>query len=256
MRRPILAGNWKMNTCRESAGALVTALAGQMPSTRDDVEVIVCPPAVYIQTAVSEASGSGLQVGGQNASDQESGAFTGETSCGMLTDLGCGWVILGHSERRTLYGETDALVNSKVRQAISSGLKPIVCVGELLEQREAGETEAVLQSQLSGSLADLSPEEMSDVVVAYEPVWAIGTGKVATDGQAQDVHRFLRDWLKTRFNSAVAEATRILYGGSVKAANAAGLLSQPDVDGALVGGASLTAEAFIPIIEAGSASAG
>ena len=245
-----------MNTCRESAGALVAALAGEVPSARDDVEVIVCPPAVYIQTAVSGAAGSGLQVGGQNASEQDSGAFTGETSCGMLTDLGCGWVILGHSERRTLYGETDALVNAKVRQAISNGLKPIVCVGELLEQRESGETEAVLQSQMTGSLADLSLEDMTDVVIAYEPVWAIGTGKVATDEQAQEVHRFLRNWLETRFSSGVAESTRILYGGSVKAANAAGLLSQPDVDGALVGGASLTAEAFIPIIQAGAAAAG
>jgi triosephosphate isomerase len=254
MRRPILAGNWKMNTCRESAGALVSALAGQVPPARDDVEVVVCPPAVYIQTAVTAADGSGLQVGGQNVSDQDSGAFTGETSCGMLTDLGCDWVIVGHSERRTLYGETDALVNSKVRKAISGGLKVIVCVGELLEQRQAGETEVVLQSQMTGSLVDLSVEDMSDVVVAYEPVWAIGTGQVATDEQAQEVHVFLRNWLQARFGPGVAEATRILYGGSVKAGNAAGLLSQPDVDGALVGGASLTAEAFIPIIEAGAAS--
>lgn len=253
MRRPILAGNWKMNTCRESAGSLTAAIAEQVPASRDDVEVIVCPPAVYLETVLSVAKGSGLQVGGQNASDQDPGAFTGETSCTMLTDLGCSHVILGHSERRQFYGECDGVVNSKTKKALASGLKAIVCVGELLEQREAGETQAVLESQMTGSLADLSPEDIASVVIAYEPVWAIGTGKVATNEQAEEAHVCLRTWLGGQFNSDVAATTQILYGGSVKPDNAAGLLSQPNVDGALVGGASLKPELFIPIIDAGAA---
>ena len=253
MRRPILAGNWKMNTCRESAGSLAAAIAEQVPASRDDVEVIVCPPAVYLDSVLSAASGSGLQVGGQNASDQDPGAFTGETACTMLTDLGCSHVILGHSERRQFYGECDGVVNSKTKKALASGLKAIVCVGELLEQREAGETQAVLESQMTGSLADLSADDMTSVVIAYEPVWAIGTGKVATNEQAEEAHVCLRTWLEGRLNSDVAAATRILYGGSVKPDNAAGLLSQANVDGALVGGASLKPELFIPIIDAGAA---
>lgn len=253
MRRPILAGNWKMNTVRESAAALATALAEQVPASRNDVEVIVCPPFVYLESVLRAASGSGLQIGAQNSSDQNPGAFTGETSCEMLTDLGCRWVIVGHSERRQFYGECDRIVNSKAKKALASGLKTIVCVGELLEQREAGQTQAVLESQMTGSLADLSAEEMSNVVIAYEPVWAIGTGKVATEEQAEEAHECLRSWLEGRFNSDVAAATRILYGGSVKPDNAAGLLSQPNVDGALVGGASLKSELFMPIIDAGSA---
>lgn len=252
MRRPVIAGNWKMNTCRESAAVLVTALKSEVPHGRDDVEVIVCPPSPYLALAVDAASGSGIQVGGQNSSDEDSGAFTGEVSCGMLLDVGCSCVILGHSERRQINKECDDLINKKVHKALTSGLTVILCVGELLEQRESGQTESVLEGQMAGGLADVSAESMANVIIAYEPVWAIGTGKVATDEQAESVHAFLRSWLEKRFDADVAGATRILYGGSVKPDNAVGLLGQANVDGALVGGASLKAELFIPIIQAGA----
>jgi triosephosphate isomerase len=172
----------------------------------------------------------------------------------MLQDVGCKWVVLGHSERRQINGESDELINTKVRKALDVGLKVILCVGELLEDREGDRTEAVLETQMTCGLVDVSAEQMADVVIAYEPVWAIGTGKVASDEQAEAAHKFLRGWLEGRFNGDVAAATRILYGGSVKPDNANGLLGQPNVDGALVGGASLKAELFIPIIQAGVAS--
>ncbi|MHC4877062.1 MAG: triose-phosphate isomerase [Planctomycetota bacterium] len=254
MRRPIIAGNWKMNTCRESAATLIDGLKAEATEGRADVEVIVCPPCPYLSLAVDAAGGSSIQVGGQNAWHEASGAFTGETSCEMLKDVGCTWVILGHSERRQINKECDKLINQKTQKALSTGLGVILCVGELLEQREADQTEAVLEEQMTGGLADVSSEDMASVVIAYEPVWAIGTGKVATDEQAEAAHAFLRSWLEKRFNADVASATRILYGGSVKPDNAPGLLGQPNVDGALVGGASLKAESFVPIIQAGAAS--
>lgn len=254
MRRPIIAGNWKLNTCSQSGPALVAAIKAEAPAPGGPVEVVVCPPYPYLGLAVAEAVGSGVEVGGQNAWQETSGAFTGEVSCEMLQDVGCKWVVLGHSERRQINGESDELINSKVRKALDVGLKVILCVGELLEDREADRTEAVLETQMTGGLADVSAEQMANVVIAYEPVWAIGTGKVASDEQAEDAHKFLRGWLEGRFNGDVAAATRILYGGSVKPDNANGLLGQPNVDGALVGGASLKAELFIPIIQAGVAS--
>ena len=251
MRRPIIAGNWKMNTCLKSAGELVSALVAEVSALRDDVEVVVCPPAPYLALVAEKAAGSGVQVGGQNCWHDGPGAYTGETGCEMLKDVGCRWVILGHSERRHVLGESDELINKKVKRALASGLEVILCCGELLEQREANQTEDVLKTQMAGGLADVSVDQMSHVVVAYEPVWAIGTGKVATDDQAESAHAFLRGWLATRFDANVADATRILYGGSVKPDNAAGLLGRPNVDGALVGGASLKPELFIPIIRAG-----
>lgn len=254
MRRPIIAGNWKMNTCRESAAALIDGLKSEAAESRSDVEIIVCPPFPYLSLAVDQVAGSCIQVGGQNAWHEDSGAYTGETSCQMLKDIGCQWAILGHSERRQINGECDSLINKKTHKALSTGLGVILCVGELLEQREADQTEAVLEEQMTGGLAEVSAEEMASVVIAYEPVWAIGTGKVATEEQAEAAHAFLRSWLEKRFNADVAAATRILYGGSVKPDNAAGLLGQPNVDGALVGGASLKAELFNPIIQAGAAS--
>lgn len=254
MRRPIIAGNWKLNTCSTTGPALVSALKAEAPAPGGKVEVVVCPPFPYLPLVVAEAAGSGIEVGGQNAWHETSGAFTGEVACEMLKDVGCQWVVLGHSERRQINGESDELINAKVRKALEAGLKVILCVGELLEDREADRTEAVLETQMTGGLADVAADQMSSVVIAYEPVWAIGTGKVASDQQAQDAHRFLRGWLEGRFNGDVAGSTRILYGGSVKPDNAKGLLEQPDVDGALVGGASLKAELFIPIIQAGIAS--
>ena len=251
MRRPLIAGNWKMNTCKQSAGDLVSALAAEVSAPRDDVEVVVCPPAPYLALVAEKAAGSGVQVGGQNTWHEDSGAFTGETSCGMLKDVGCEWVILGHSERRHVLGECDELINKKTKKALESGLQVMLCCGELLEDREANNTENVLTTQMAGGLADITAEQMSGVVVAYEPVWAIGTGKVASDEQAEAAHAFLRGWLAERFDSSVADATRILYGGSVKPDNAVGLLGQPNVDGALVGGASLKPELFVPIIQAG-----
>ena len=253
MRRPIIAGNWKMNLSRASGSELTRALVDEVPTASDGFQVVVCPPFPYLCSIAEIAASSGVEVGGQNASQEDSGAFTGETSCDMLLDIGCAWVILGHSERRQLYGESDEIVNGKVHQALNKGLNVILCVGELLEQRQARETEAVLETQMTGSLAGVPTGVMSRVVIAYEPVWAIGTGHVATEDQAEQAHAFLRAWLETRFNSDVAAATRILYGGSVKPENAAGLMNQPNVDGALVGGASLKAESFIPIIRAGAA---
>ena len=254
MRRPIIAGNWKLNTCSKSGPELVAALKAEVPAPSDKVEVVVCPPYPYLGLAVAEAAGSGVEVGGQNAWHETSGAFTGEVACEMLQDVGCKWVVLGHSERRQINGESDELINTKVRKALDVGLKVILCVGELLEDREGDRTEAVLETQMTGGLVDVTTEQMANVVIAYEPVWAIGTGKVASDEQAEDAHKFLRGWLEGRFTGDVAGATRILYGGSVKPDNANGLLGQPNVDGALVGGASLKAELFIPIIQAGVAS--
>ena len=256
MRRPLIAGNWKMNTCRQSGSELVAALAAEVPSPSDRVDVLVCPPYPYLGLIAEKAAGSGVQVGAQNCWDEASGAFTGEVACEMLKDIGCEWVILGHSERRTINKECDQLINSKVKKALASGLKVILCVGELLEEREGDLTETVLERQMTGGLADIEAAQMADVVIAYEPVWAIGTGKVASDEQAEAAHLFLRNWMTARFNADVSGATRILYGGSVKPDNAAALLSQPNVDGALVGGASLKAELFIPIIQAGAAANG
>ena len=241
-----------MNTCRKSGSELVAALAAEVPAPSDKVEVLVCPPYPYLGTIVEQAAGSGVQVGAQNCWDAASGAFTGEVACEMLKDIGCEWVILGHSERRTINKECDELINSKVKKALDSGLKVILCVGELLADREGNLTESVLERQMTGGLAGIESTQMADVVIAYEPVWAIGTGKVATDEQAEAAHLFLRNWVTGRFDAAVSGATRILYGGSVKAENAVALLGQPNVDGALVGGASLKADAFIPIIKAGA----
>jgi triosephosphate isomerase len=249
MRRPFIAGNWKMNLDRATAAELAKALAAQAGSF-GDVEIAVFPPSVYIDAVREAAAGSKLGYGAQNFYHEGNGAFTGEISAAMLLDLGCKYVILGHSERRHVLGETDADVNKKVHAALAAGLVPIVCVGELLSEREAGQTNEVIKTQFDGSLAGLSAEQMAGVVIAYEPVWAIGTGKVATPEQAEEVHRELRKLLTDRYNGRVAESVRIQYGGSVKASNAAELLAKENVDGALVGGASLKAEEFLGIVAA------
>jgi triosephosphate isomerase len=250
-RTPIVAGNWKMNLDRSRGVALATAVSGRRGEA-PGVEMVLCPPAVYV-VPVSEAvakAGGDVGVGGQNASDKESGAFTGEVAPQMLVDLGCRYVILGHSERRTLFGETDVAVNAKTKAALAAGLVPIVCVGETLTEREAGRTEAVVTTQVNGSLAGLDAASLEKTVVAYEPVWAIGTGKVATPEQAQEVHATIRRLLAGLSSAATAAKVRIQYGGSVKPDNAAELAACPDIDGALVGGASLKADDFLGIARA------
>ena len=250
-RTPIVAGNWKMNLDRARGVALAASVAGRR-SEAAGADVVLCPPAVYlvpVVDAVAKAGGD-VGVGGQNASDKTSGAFTGEVAPAMLVDVGCTYVILGHSERRTLYGETDASVNAKTKAALAAGLVPIVCVGETLQEREAGRTEAVVTTQVNGSLAGLDAASLEKTVVAYEPVWAIGTGKVATPQQAQEVHATIRNLLAGLASPGTAEKVRIQYGGSVKADNAADLAACPDIDGALVGGASLDADGFLAIAKA------
>lgn len=250
MRRPLVAGNWKMNTTREPGQALAAALASGVGSAIDSVDVLVCPPFPYLTTVVDAVGTSGIAVGAQDAYFEAGGAFTGEVANSMLADVGCSYVVLGHSERRHVLGEDDAITNKKVSATLASGLKAILCVGELLEEREADQTEAVLDRQMAGGLSGIDAGQMADVVIAYEPVWAIGTGKTASPDQAESVHAHLRKWLESNYNADVAAGMRILYGGSVKPDNAAELIGQPNVDGALVGGASLKAELFLPIIEA------
>ena len=249
MRRPLIAGNWKMNLDR--AGSI--ALAGNLKtSPSEDVDVLICPPTAYLEATRSVTEGSHIHLGAQNAYFEEKGAYTGETSLKMLEDLGCSHVILGHSERRQIFGECDSLVNKKAIAALNVGIIPVVCVGETLEEREADRTQAVVQEQIEGSLANLTEDQLLKTVIAYEPVWAIGTGKTATPEQAQQVHADIRKLLESRYNAESSAKVRILYGGSVKPANAEALMSQNDIDGALVGGASLVAESFIEIIRAAS----
>jgi len=236
-----------MNLDRAGAAALAVALAEKSKSI-EGVDIAVFPPSVYLDVVREAAAGSKLAYGAQNVSDQPNGALTGEISTAMLLDLGCKYVILGHSERRHILGETDEQVFKKTQAALAAGLTPIVCVGELLAEREAGKTGEVIRQQVAGSLGGLAPEQIARVVIAYEPVWAIGTGKVATPEQAEEVHKDLRKVLAERYNATIADGIRIQYGGSVKASNAAELLAQPNVDGALVGGASLKSEEFLGIV--------
>ncbi len=247
MRRPFIAGNWKMNLNRAEAVALAGGVA-EGAKDIDGVDLAVCPPSVYLDAVADALSGSKVALGAQNMYHQPKGAFTGEISAAMLTDIGCKYVVLGHSERRHILGESDPQINKKVLAALDAGLVPIVCVGEMLEQRTAGATMDVITGQFAGSLAGLSAEQFSKVVIAYEPVWAIGTGEVATPEQAEEVHLGLRKIIETRYNEKVAQAVRIQYGGSVKPENAADLLGQPNIDGALVGGASLKVDSFMGII--------
>lgn len=247
MRKPLVAGNWKMNLDGREAGQLAAAVARQAMEY-PEIDIALCPPSVYLTTVASELENSAVALGGQDMYFEKAGAFTGEISGPMLIDVGCRYVILGHSERRHILGESDELINRKVHAALAVGLIPILCVGELLEEREAGETDAVVRGQLTGSLHGISAQQMASTVIAYEPVWAIGTGKIATPEQAQTVHADLRRMVQDCYNAETAAAIRIQYGGSVKPSNAADLLSQPDVDGALVGGASLKAEDFLGIL--------
>jgi triosephosphate isomerase len=251
MRKPFVAGNWKMNTDSRSSVELAQAVAaGSAGVAREKVTVAVLPPFVYLPAVVRVVSASHVAVGGQDVYCESKGAFTGEISAAMLKDIGCTYVLCGHSERRHVIGESDELVGRKVTASIGGGLLPILCVGELLEERDAGRTEQVVERHLRTGLAGLSGEKMAAVTIAYEPVWAIGTGRTATPQQAQEVHAFIRDLLARMYDSSRAQETRILYGGSVKADNAAELMEQKDVDGLLVGGASLKADEFVRIIQA------
>lgn len=249
MRQTIIAGNWKMNGTVSDTETLLKELLASNSKNKDKVKTIVCPPYTSLQTAGKMLEGSWIELGAQDMSIHEKGAFTGEISASMLLTLGVRYVILGHSERRQFHAETDQQVCLKARAALSAGLIPIVCVGELLDQREAGQTKVVVGAQIEGALAGFSPDQLKQIVIAYEPVWAIGTGKTATPEMAQEVHEFIREQLG-RLDKQVAEMLPILYGGSVKPGNAADLLGQPDIDGALVGGASLAANDFLGIIDA------
>ena len=250
MRRKFVAGNWKMNTDLRSAQSLATQVAAAVSKSKPDVDVAVCPPFPYLLSVRQALEGSPVVLGAQNAHFEKSGAFTGETSLEMLIDAGCQWVILGHSERRQLFGETDASINRKIGAAVDRGLGVIFCIGEVLQDRESQRTESVLATQLQGGLADFTSAHLKKFVVAYEPVWAIGTGVTATPEQAQSAHAFIRNWMVKRFDAATAGGLRIQYGGSVKPENALEILSQPDVDGALVGGASLKSDQFLGIVDA------
>jgi len=236
-----------MNLNKAESLALVTAIASGVDAG-SSVEVAVFPPSVYLDSVIAAANG--ILVGAQNVSEKENGAMTGEISCQMLTDLGATLVILGHSERRAIMRETSGDVNLKAKQVIGSGLTPLVCIGEVLEEREAGRTMEVVLQQCAESLAGFSEQDAGKTVIAYEPVWAIGTGKVATPEQAEEVHAAIRAWLSKQFGEAVSQSIRILYGGSVKPDNAAELLGQLNIDGALVGGASLKADSFLGIVAA------
>lgn len=248
MRRTIIAGNWKLfGTVAETENLIKGLLNGNSRSERADV--VVCPPFTSLAAASSLLAGSHIAVGGQDMSEHEGGAYTGEISAQMLLTVGATYVILGHSERRQFHAETDQLVNAKAVRALASGLTPIICVGETLEERESGRTEQVVGAQIAGTLKGFTADDLKKTVIAYEPVWAIGTGKTATPDMAEAVHRFIRERL-VAIDNAAAQTLPILYGGSVKPNNAAGLLSQPNIDGALVGGASLKADDFIAIINA------
>ncbi len=245
MRQPFVAGNWKLNGSKQNTVQLLEGILGGIKDVKK-AEVAVCPPSVYLQQVSEILKGSPVQWGAQNVSEHASGAFTGEVAAPMLTDFGCKYCIIGHSERRSIFGETDEQIAQKFTALIKTGIIPILCVGELLEERESGKTEQVVGRQVDAVLSHAGIEQFSKAVIAYEPVWAIGTGKTATPDQAQDVHAFIRQRLAEK-DSSVAENVQILYGGSVKPDNAAELFTQPDIDGGLIGGASLDASGFLSI---------
>lgn len=248
MRKPMMIANWKMNKTRDEALSFIYAVNEVLPSL-DKVGTVVCAPAIVLRDLVKR-QGDNLRIGAENMHYEESGAFTGEISPSMLTTTGVEYVIIGHSERRAYYNETDEAINKKLHAAIKHGLKPILCIGETLEQREQGVTHDVLETQLTKDLAGLTAENMENVIIAYEPIWAIGTGKTASPEDANEACGFVRNVVKSLFNAAVAEETIVLYGGSMKPTNVDALLAQSDIDGGLVGGASLEAESFLKLVNA------
>lgn len=248
MRKPIIAGNWKMYKTVHEAKTLVSELSAAVKDVTD-VEVVVCPPFTALNAVIATVQGTNIAVGAQNMHWEDQGAYTGEVSPVMLKEMGCKYVIIGHSERREYFAETDENVNKKAKAAFKHGLLPIVCVGEKLTQREQGITEQVIKTQVEGGLAGLEKDQVAQLVVAYEPVWAIGTGKTASDEDAQQVIGFIRGVITQMYGQELADKVRIQYGGSVKPDNIAGLMKQKDIDGALVGGASLDAKNFTGIIK-------
>ena len=251
MRKPIIAANWKMNKGPRDTEDFLNTFSAKLDNLTDEADIVVAPPFVSLAAAVNALSpNSAVAIAAQNVSDQDNGAFTGEISTIMLKELYVRYVIIGHSERRTLYGETDAIINAKIKKAREAQLKPIFCIGETLAEREAGQLETVLRTQVTDGLAGIDEKDMKEIVIAYEPVWAIGTGVVATVEQAQEAHAFVRSLIAELYSTELADKIRIQYGGSMKAGNAGELLAQPDIDGGLVGGASLEPQSFLDLIGA------
>lgn len=250
MRKSIIAGNWKMHKTLPEAKSFLEEINGLVPS-KENVDTVVCAPALFLERLVESAEGHDVAIGAQNMHFEESGAFTGEISPKALQDIGVSYVVLGHSERREMFNETDEAVNKKTLAAFNYNLTPIVCVGESLEQRENGETTEIVGSQVKKALAGLTEDQVKQTVIAYEPIWAIGTGKSSTSADANEVCAHIRKVVGEEFSSAAAEAVRIQYGGSVKPENIKEYMAQPDIDGALVGGASLEPNSFLQLLEAG-----
>jgi triosephosphate isomerase len=250
MRKNIVAGNWKMNNNLQEGLALANDLQTALNGKTLNCEVVICTPFIHLASIAETNAAAAYAVGAQNCADKKSGAYTGEVSATMVASTGAKYVILGHSERRAYYGETNEILKEKVSLALENNLTPIFCIGEVLSEREAGKQNEVVESQIRESLFDLSAEDFGKLVLAYEPVWAIGTGKTATSGQAQEMHAFIRKTIAAKYGEEVADNTSILYGGSANASNAKELFSNPDVDGGLIGGASLKVDTFLPIIEA------
>lgn len=249
MRKKVIAGNWKMNKNLNESLSLIKEIKLAALNLSGKADVIICPPFTSLETGANLLKESPVKLGAQNMHFEESGAFTGEISASMLKSVGCEYVILGHSERRAIFNESNEMINKKVKKALSSGLKPIFCVGETLEERESNRTEKIIEIQIIEGLKDISDNDMKNIIIAYEPVWAIGTGKTATPQQAEDVHVFIRNLVKKLYSAAISDKTIIQYGGSVKPDNSKELLSMPDIDGALVGGACLKADSFIDIVK-------
>jgi triosephosphate isomerase len=247
MRRIIIAGNWKMNKIHSDAIELVNGLKREL-SAIENIDIVVIPPYTVLSEISDMLTDSNIELGAQDVHWEEKGAFTGEVSTAMLKDVGVKYVVIGHSERRTYFGETNETVNKKVRAVLGAGLTPIMCIGERLEEREAGKTFDIVKNHIEGGLKGISKEDALKIVIAYEPVWAIGTGKTATPEQAEEVHKYIRKLLSDLYGGATAENVRIQYGGSVKPENIKDLINQEDIDGALVGGASLKIEQFVPIV--------
>ena len=249
MRKKVIAGNWKMNKNISESVTLISELMNGLNDVETDADVIICPPYVSLETANTLLKNSKIKLGAQNMCSEESGAFTGEISADMLKSVGCEYVILGHSERRSIFKESDELINSKIKFALSKNLNVIFCIGETLEERETNITFDVIKSQVEKGLADIVESELSNIIIAYEPVWAIGTGKTATPDQAEEVHSYIRNLISKMYSSTAADELVIQYGGSVKPENAEELLAKPNIDGALVGGACLKANSFVDIIK-------
>lgn len=249
MRKKIIAGNWKMNNDISETRNLISEILKKLENKNINCDIIACPTFTSLSEAYFLTKGTNVKLGAQNMYFEESGAFTGEISAKMLKSTGCKYVILGHSERRAIFGESNELINKKIKKALSAGLKPIFCVGETIDERKKGTTKEVVRNQVLQGLENVSEDEMKEIIIAYEPIWAIGTGVNATPEQAQEVHEFIRGLIEEKYSSKTAENLIIQYGGSVKPDNSKILMSQKDVDGALVGGASLKADSFLGIIE-------